>query len=614
MRHVGVVGRIALIATVLGSGGAYGQSDPAIPLGPDAAPWLKDVRPATLSTVTKKSLYLTMKDGVRLAIDVYLPAGMDGQKLPTILRQTRYYRSSAKQPDPVASCGAIDEFHNYFGKRGYALIDVDVRGTGASFGTRSNEFSNIEVADGATIADWIVAQPWSNGKIGTTGVSYVGTTAEFALRNHHPAIVAAAPVSAGYDFYGEITRPGGIANAFFSNGWGQVIAALDMGTIGTIPGYSAVLGPCPVDEDKDGAMLKAAQAGHAANIRVDQALAGLTFRDNAYRLSIDGPSEAYLVRQAIDTSGVPVLDLEGWYDAGYGLGGVDRGNNTRNPHYRSIIMSGSHGLGYFYAPGVTAPVKSSFDVKGQLLQFFDHYVAGRPNAYDSAPRLRWFTSGSDIWRSAASWPRTSPLTYVLAPGKLQDAGRMAAPTRLAVAGGDAQSGGSTRWNTSLGGGAVTYAERSKVDAGLTKFTSAPLKAALTVTGSPRLTLTLTTATPETAVLVYLEEVRPDGKAYYITEGMRRLSHAKPSPQPYRSAVVLGSDLRMDSQGEVAGRPIDMTIGLLPFSRHFAAGTRFRLSFPTTDVAHFTIPADAGWALMTGGANPSSLTLPVETGR
>ena len=64
---------------------------------------------------------------------------------------------------------------------GYAFVVVDARGSGASFGTRVQEWSPDEVRDGAEIMDWIVAQSWSNGRIGSTGISYDGTAAEFAL-------------------------------------------------------------------------------------------------------------------------------------------------------------------------------------------------------------------------------------------------------------------------------------------------------------------------------------------------------------------------------------------------------------------------------------------------
>ncbi|MBK6276103.1 MAG: CocE/NonD family hydrolase [Saprospirales bacterium] len=76
----------------------------------------------------------------------------------------------------------------FFTSYGYAVVIIDVRGTGASFGTRYMEFSPEEVEDGREIVDWIITQNWSNQKVGSTGISYLGTTAEMLLVNQHPNV------------------------------------------------------------------------------------------------------------------------------------------------------------------------------------------------------------------------------------------------------------------------------------------------------------------------------------------------------------------------------------------------------------------------------------------
>ena len=131
----------------------------------------------------------------------------------------------------------------FFVPRGYAYVVVDVRGSGASFGVRTIEYSDAEVHDGSTIVDWILGQDWSDGKIGSTGQSYIGTTAEMLLRNRHPAIKAVMPTFSGYDFFTEIVYPGGIENTAFVRQWAEFNRALDAGE--HTPG-SAIIGPCPV--------------------------------------------------------------------------------------------------------------------------------------------------------------------------------------------------------------------------------------------------------------------------------------------------------------------------------------------------------------------------------
>jgi len=135
--------------------------------------------------IKSSSFYLPMSDGTELAVDLHLPRDLEaGQRIPTILHQTRYWRSlDIRFPFDRFVDGRFllwGSYRRYFVSRGYAWVDVDVRGTGASFGTWEHSYWEREVADGAEVVDWIVAQPWSGGKIGAWGVSYAGGAAESA--------------------------------------------------------------------------------------------------------------------------------------------------------------------------------------------------------------------------------------------------------------------------------------------------------------------------------------------------------------------------------------------------------------------------------------------------
>ena len=138
------------------------------------------------------SLYLTMRDGVKLAITLCLPKGLSSsEKVPTILYQTRYQRTHHfRIPfrwvwNETASHYPRTEL---FTANGYACIYADVRGCGASFGSRFIPFSEEEVKDGSDIIDWIISQPWSDGNVVTNGISYTGFTAEWLATNNHPAM------------------------------------------------------------------------------------------------------------------------------------------------------------------------------------------------------------------------------------------------------------------------------------------------------------------------------------------------------------------------------------------------------------------------------------------
>ncbi|GIV42941.1 MAG: hypothetical protein KatS3mg035_0064 [Bacteroidia bacterium] len=115
-----------------------------------------------------------------------------------------------------------------FVKHGYVLVSVDVRGTGASEGKKISALPGIEeMHDAKDIIEWIIQQEWSNGKIGTLGISYIGMTAQMTLFNFHPAIKACAPMYVGFDYYDDISLSGGVFNQNLNKKWNDFCKALD---------------------------------------------------------------------------------------------------------------------------------------------------------------------------------------------------------------------------------------------------------------------------------------------------------------------------------------------------------------------------------------------------
>jgi putative CocE/NonD family hydrolase len=181
--------------------------------------------------IERSSRYITMRDGVKIAIDLYLPKNIqEGEQLPTVLNQTRYFRRTIfKWP-----FGWLMEWRSPFKQavnrlisHGYACVIVDARGSGASFGFRQMEWSPDEVKDGAEVLDWVVQQPWSNGTVASTGISYDGTAAEMFLVNRHPAVKAAIIRYALFNVYTDIIHPGGVRNEGFMQTWSASNAHLD---------------------------------------------------------------------------------------------------------------------------------------------------------------------------------------------------------------------------------------------------------------------------------------------------------------------------------------------------------------------------------------------------
>ena len=151
-----------------------------------------------------------MRDGVRLATEVYLPAG-DGP-FPVILQRTPYNRRS---PNPGSDCDSGTG--RYFAERGYATLNQDTRGRYRSEG----EFDAMrqEAADGYDAVEWAAAQPWSNGKVGMIGGSYVGLTQWQAAVEQPPHLVAIAPHYSSSDYHKGWTYQGGAFDLWFAMSW-----------------------------------------------------------------------------------------------------------------------------------------------------------------------------------------------------------------------------------------------------------------------------------------------------------------------------------------------------------------------------------------------------------
>ena len=578
-------------------------------VAPDGAPWQSafPARPATYA-VEKISQYVSMPDGVRIAADIYLPKGLKaGTRVPTLLMQTRYYRSSLKKSDST-SCAAIPPLPAYFAARGYAFVEVDVRGTGASFGIWTTPISATEIHDAGNLIDWITAQPWSSGSVGAFGQSYAGSAAEMLLLDHRPALKAVAQSAAPFDVYSDLYFPGGILNNAFRLVWGNLGQALDSGHPDQVPGRQDIAAVCAVDADTDGTQRAAAIADHVNNFNSITSTGKAEFRDDeGFRGLFPDPVES---QRLTDRDAVPFLSLESTADSGQSGSGVNRFINSRSGRQRLILAAGDHGQKHFYAPGVTSEISSSFNQNEEFLAFMDHYVAGKDNGYEKMPRVRWFTTGANAWRSADSWPQSARTAHYSFAAAHRLSFTTEPPSSETAIPRDAQTGPHTRWRTSSGGGAVFYEERSAADAKLLTYTSAPLDEPLEVTGSPVVTLSITDAAPDGDYFAYLEEVDPSGHAFYVGEGELRASK-RSGTVPYLTLEPLPSGRRRDRKELKSAQPIIFRIGLIPFSHRFATGSRIRVVLAGSNQNDFQSPPLEGrrWTIKLGEGG-SALDLPV----
>ncbi|MGQ0540045.1 MAG: CocE/NonD family hydrolase [Gemmatimonadaceae bacterium] len=561
-----------------------------------------------------------MRDGVRLALDIYHPRSLEpGKRLPTILEQTRYRRSLEPRPELRDSLDRPSAKITAFVSSGYAYVVVDVRGTGASFGSRNIELGPVEVRDGYEIVDWIIRQSWSDGKVGATGVSYVGTTAELLLVNRHPAVKAIAPQFSLFDAYSDIALPAGIPNTWFTTTWQAAIAPMDRNELAE-PARRYFIGNRPVDGDSGAALLAEAIRNHAANQNIHENLRGIVFRDDTAMAGwiLDDVSPHAKLAD-IRAAGAAIYNYSGWYDGAYPRSAALRFRAVRTAGSRLILGPWNHGGGSYNSPSL-GTLASRFPHTRALLRFFDHHLKGIDTGIASEPVVRYYTMGEERWKSAHTWPvpGTRMRSWYFASGNALSANtpRDADAADAYRVDTTAGTGSRSRWNTLVGGGPVSYPDRGLEDRKLLTYTSEPLSADVEVTGHPVVRLFVNSTAGDGIFLVYLEEVDETDRVRYVTEGALRALHRKLSSDPaeYASLVPQRTYLRRDAMPLVPGQVAQLTFDLLPTSYLFRKGRRIRVAVAGTDRDHFpVIPASPPTLLVQRNrAFPSRIDLPVVT--
>jgi putative CocE/NonD family hydrolase len=554
--------------------------------------------------IETESLYITMRDGVKIAADVLLPKNLpSGTKVPAILKMTCYWRAAEFRP-PMSWFQKPDEFERVFTSHGYALVLVDVRGTGASFGTRPYPWSKEEVSDGYDLADWIIAQPWSNGKVGAIGTSYSGTTAEFLATTNHPAVKAIVPRFADNDIYFDIAFPGGISFDWMMKNWGYYTHLLDNDIVpkdAGLMGRLFVRGVKPVDSDKGRRLLKQAVAEHAKNADVYRLATSATYRDDinsSAGITVDDFSPHHYITD-IERSGVGVFSWGGWMDETMADAAIRRFLTYTNPQ-RTVIGPWNHGGEEHASPYLPARTPTDPDMRHQWLdciKFFDYYLKGIDNGVMSQKVLIYYTMGEEKWKSTTVWPpagSTSQRWYMASDNTLsQEAPAAETGADTYTVNFDATTGNQNRWHTQMGGD-VIYPERSEQDRLLLTYTSPPLSDSLEITGHPVVTLHVTSTHEDGAFFVYLEDVDEQGKSTYITEGELRALHRKISdePPPYKMLTPYHSFKRKDGAPLIPAEIATLTFGLHPTSVLIQKGHRLRIAIAGEDKDTFVrIPAE-----------------------
>ncbi len=547
------------------------------------------------------SQYVTMRDGVKIAVDIHRPVTEEGKKLPAILIMTPYHRASVENGKVKDLVNAPNSPFRTVISYGYVMVVADVRGCGASFGTRYTIFGPEEVRDGSDLIDWIVQQPWCDGNVGMAGPSYLGIIQFLNAANKNPHLKCILPIYATLDLY-SFVQPGGIFNNGFVDiySMGQKIldSNEDMPAAGIHPSK-------PVDEDKDGSMLRAATAEHANNYNMSSIAQQGRYRDDSIvsqghtiTYALSSPS-TYL--KQIEESGVAIYNFGGWFDC----------YSRDTLSYQATLSNKSKTL-----IGPYDHTEKFDDIAIEAVRFFDKYLKGIDNGIDSEPPIYYYVMGKNEWRFANQWPLPEqvPTPYYFGPGNTltlnRPSGSGASDTYTVDY--TTQSASNTRWKA-MAGIASSYPDRASEDKKCLTYTTPPLESELEVTGHPVLHLFVSSTATDGDFFAYLEDVDEKGHVKYITEGMLRASNRKLSSRPWKPDLPFASCNRSDAANLVPGQVVELVFDLLPTSYAFLKGHQLRITLAGADKGNFTTPVISPpptWKVFRDGVYASYIELPV----
>jgi uncharacterized protein len=567
-------------------------------------------------------------DATTLHYQVFLPKNAGPGPYPAVMDYSGY------QP----GLHIWDGLHRHFTCEGYAVVGLNIRGTGCS-GGEFDYFEPRQAEDGREAIEFLTDQPWSNGRLAMVGKSYPGITQLFVAGQPLQSggevatpegLVAIVPGHVFGDLYRDVPFPGGIMNVTFAAGW----------SAGRI--YEPFQAPIE-DQFNRGEFdqqCSANTAQHAANPPQNPFVKALY---NQY----DGPLfEERSPWYWADNIDVPTFLIETWQDEQVGSRATELTERfAPGLEWRMLATNGDHGE--YYGSDVLPHVDDflSFYLKNEIPESYrggtvTEFVpkkrnpkkgtfVTRPETFqealaryesDDPVRLNWETGAGGgrvpAWSTTyPDWPPPNQSVWRLhltPDGKLADQSADGSVSyRYAPGIGTQQRGGykltgnqpdasQASWSETPPGG--TYAV----------FETDTLGADKAVAGPASLDLTLSSTAPDTDLQVTLTEVRPDGQEMFVQQGWLRASHRSEDADLSTALRPFQTHLLEDAQPLVPGEPTEMRVEIFPFGHVFRAGSKVRMYVEAPHVkpdlwGFALLPLPAQNTIFTGS---SSLALPL----
>lgn len=536
-----------------------------------------------------QSYYLAMRDGVRIAVSLYFPSHTPPtQPAPVILFQTRYGRATH-------FAGKAEGDPQRWRDSGYVVAVIDTRGSTASFGTRRVEIGADEVADMDEIIAHLASRPWANGQVIAAGVSYMADTADWATSRHAPALIAAIPRETDFDAWAHLFFPGGVLNDYMMNRWGSYTREIDLGRDGREEGLDCALRPAdcprlfpafqPVDDDANFVQVRKAIADRQHWGPDDYAQT--QFRDeegrNGYTLlaSSSGSAIADIRRER-----KPVQYWGSWVDGGTAESALARFRSGPELPMEVWITANNHGHTIGADPLLPAAKQPTPSAEEQFA--LNRTFVERVRRGETIKRvIHYYVMGSGVFKETDVWPPAGTAREFLAFGSkrslarspTQRTGKDTYPVDFA-----ATTGKATRWSTQFGI-PPAYPDRKDEDRKLLTYDSMPFAKDTELAGTPVVTLQIAASTADPVVFVYLEDVAPDGRVSYLTEGQLRLIHRKPAGAaklPYDQGPAPHSFNRADALPVTPGEVMSVSFALFPTAALVRSGHSLRVAISGAD--------------------------------
>lgn len=538
------------------------------------------------------SFYIPMRDGTRLAVDLFRPTKNGvaaSEKLPVVWMHSPYNRRPR---------GGKSEVETYSGrmvhliKYGYNVAVVDFRGLYGSFGeNRANnagQYLKPADTDAYDITGWFANQPWSSGKVGMWGCSATGGAAVQAMVDPHPALKAVMAMSPNFDGY-SFGVYGGISP------YGEEVVGTGHAASTREPNPNAARDKLasPVDGPDGEALLKQAIASHIDNADI---VGRVPYRDSrASRLGgqqwwkVSSPSEHL---DKLRRNGVGVYSIATWDEP------INKPSTIllykNRPQAVSKLLIGPE----IHCRWDLVEDHTGFPILAEQRRFFDHWLKGVDTGVMKEDPVTFYTYNAPKgreWRTVKTWPLPQEVrtNFYLGAKTLASKAPSAVRDQTTVS----PAWPARTWNLPVTGGLA--------------YETPPFTADFEVTGHPMVKLWLSTPSTDVDVVARLSDIAPDGKmrTYHLFGRLRASGRALATAPFDNLGMPYHRFNEADFKPLTPNQPTELQFEMLPMSYVFPAGHKLRLELQFND-PQGRKDDRSPVTILTGGANASVLVLPV----